>query len=61
MLFQFDKKQVVKILLERNLNVRKLADLAGVSVNSARRAVTGQRLQLLIACKIANVLNIDLF
>ena len=58
-MFRFKREKILPLFLQRKMTVSELARRAGISNQTAQRAVEGEKVGAVIISKIADALNID--
>ena len=59
MLITVDRIKILQFLFDRQITVKKFAQLAGVSMQAAKNAISGKRLQIPAVAKIASAMGIE--
>lgn len=59
MAFRFSRAKILPVFLSKRITTEQLARNAGVAIQTAERAVNGQRISARVVDGIANALNVD--
>ena len=59
MILRFNRQKIMREFLRSNLTTGDLARRAGVAFHSARQAVSGEKISLPVARKVAAALNVE--
>lgn len=58
-MFRFTRAKILPLFLQRRITVAELARMAGISHQSAQKAVNGSAVSAVIIGKIAEALHVD--
>ena len=59
MAFRFSRAKILPVFLSKRITTEQLARNAGVAIQTAERAVNGQRISARVVDGIASALNVD--